>query len=435
MDVISKMASKNLKDNLRKKLAIRKGPKKICLNMIVKNESKIIRRLLESLKDIVDMISIVDTGSTDNTEELIIKWGKENNIPTVVHHEPFKNFAYNRTHSIQMAKKTFPTADYFLLSDADFIWEKNGYFNKTLLTDHRYFIRQYNNFVSYWNVRLLSANIDWECVGVTHEYWRECKKQSKYQGIIRTSKITSLVINDREDGGCKTDKFIRDERLLLQGLKDPNTPKDLLSRYKFYLAQTYRDLQRYYDSIEWYKKRIEDQGWSEEVFYSKFQIGFNYEQIAWNQKKALELMKKDNRTSDEELFLHQWNPTDLTFSDFNQEVVRNFKEAGRYYLDAYNYRKTRSESLYYLVRMYRMLEIYPTAFNFALVGKTIKYPEEDILFVENACYDYLFDYEICMTAWYLNKKDIGRESLAKLIFRNDLPEWIKNSIKELSRIY
>ena len=43
----------------------------LCLNMIVKNEGKIILRLLESVVSIVDCYCISDTGSTDNTIELI----------------------------------------------------------------------------------------------------------------------------------------------------------------------------------------------------------------------------------------------------------------------------------------------------------------------------------------------------------------------------
>ena len=57
----------------------------ICLCMIVKNESKIINRLLNSVVDIIDYISICDTGSTDNTPELIYDFGVKNNIPTIVH--------------------------------------------------------------------------------------------------------------------------------------------------------------------------------------------------------------------------------------------------------------------------------------------------------------------------------------------------------------
>ena len=39
----------------------------LCLNMIVKNEGKIITRLFNSVIDIIDTYCICDTGSTDNT--------------------------------------------------------------------------------------------------------------------------------------------------------------------------------------------------------------------------------------------------------------------------------------------------------------------------------------------------------------------------------
>ena len=44
---------------------------KICLNMIVKNESRVIERLLRSVLPLIDTYCICDTGSTDNTVEII----------------------------------------------------------------------------------------------------------------------------------------------------------------------------------------------------------------------------------------------------------------------------------------------------------------------------------------------------------------------------
>src|SRR5579863_6095151 len=249
-----------MKNRMRTKIAVKQGPKKICVTGIMKNESKNIDRLFTSMLPLPpDMISIVDTGSTDGTPDLIMEWGKKHNIPTAVHHEPFKNFSHNRTHSIRAAKEAFPDADYFLLTDADFVWEinKGGKFDKTLLIDHKYLIEQYNKSLSYWNIRLLSAKVDFTCHGVTHEYFSEDKVQTEYCGEVRAAKIHTLAIDDREDGGCKEDKFDRDERLLRQGLDDKETPKDLKTRYKFYLGQTLKDMGRYEESLEWYIKRVE----------------------------------------------------------------------------------------------------------------------------------------------------------------------------------
>ena len=427
-----------LKDRLHKKVAVKQGPKKICLTMIVKNESKNMVRLLDTVQEVVDMISIVDTGSTDNTEEIILEWGKAHKIPTTVHHEPFKNFCHNRTHSIRAAKQAYPEADYFLLSDADFVWEINrgNKFDKTLLIDHKYLIEQYNKALSYWNVRMLSAKVDWECIGVTHEYWQETKRQEEYNGEVRVAKIRTLAIDDREDGGCKSDKFDRDERLLREGLADDATPGHLKTRYKFYLAQTLKDMGRYEESVEWYTKRTQDKGWAEEVYYAKFQIGFSYEQLGWKRKQAVSLLGKANKTEEEIEFIAKWNPKNLSPTELMQESTKYFTDAGVNYLAAYNYRKTRAEALYYLTRMYRLLGMNEMAFNFAMIGSKIKYPEEDTLFIERGCYDYLFDFEISIVAYYIpDKRELGREAISRLLERDDVPEWIAQTVEKNSRSY
>jgi glycosyltransferase involved in cell wall biosynthesis len=432
-----------LKDRLRKKIAVKQGPKKICLTMIVKNESANMPRLLNSFHDsssktyVIDMISIVDTGSTDNTEEIILNWGVEHNIPTTVHHEPFRNFAYNRTHSIRMAKQTYPEADYFLLSDADFVWEvnKRGKFNKVLLTDHKYLIEQYNKALSYWNIRLLSSKVEWECVGRTHEYWCESKKQSEYTGEVRTAKISTLVIDDREDGGCKSDKFERDERLLREGLDDP-LEKHLHTRYKFYLGQTLKDMGRYEESIVWYNKRVEDKGWAEEVYYAKFQIGFNYEQLGWRKKQAVTLMGKSDKNEQELEHIQKWNPNNLSPAELMQQSSQHFTDASISYMAAYNYRKTRAEALYSLTRMYRSLGMNDMAYDLATMGNKIKYPDQDTLFIERGCYDYLFDYELSIVAFYIpGKKEEGQNACARLLEKEYLPEWIRKQVESFTHHY
>ena len=89
----------------------------LCLNMIVKNESKIILRLLESVYILLDSYCICDTGSTDNTMDLITTFFLEKGIPGKIVQEPFRNFGYNRTFALQSCAD----ADYLLLLDADMI--------------------------------------------------------------------------------------------------------------------------------------------------------------------------------------------------------------------------------------------------------------------------------------------------------------------------
>ena len=176
------------RDKLRQKCAKVLGDKIITLVMIVKNESKNMPRLIASLRQddkspfVMQRICIEDTGSTDDTVQVIKDLGKKYNIPTIVHFEPFQNFSHNRTHAVKMAKELVPDSDYILLSDADFMWEinTNGTFDSSLLFDHKYNIKQYNVNLDYMNTRMLSAKVDWKCWGLTHEFWDAEKEQKTY---------------------------------------------------------------------------------------------------------------------------------------------------------------------------------------------------------------------------------------------------------------
>jgi glycosyltransferase involved in cell wall biosynthesis len=106
---------------------------KLALNMIVKNESKIITRLFDSLAGIIDCYCICDTGSTDNTVQLITEYFAARDIPGRVIVEPFKNFEHNRTFALHACKDAANTgdtyADYILLMDADMVLEKGPQFD------------------------------------------------------------------------------------------------------------------------------------------------------------------------------------------------------------------------------------------------------------------------------------------------------------------
>ena len=77
----------------------------ICLNMIVKNESHIIEKTLENLSRYVDFDAyyISDTGSTDNTMDLIRAFFKARGIPGTIEQVEWRDFGFNRTLALQMA--------------------------------------------------------------------------------------------------------------------------------------------------------------------------------------------------------------------------------------------------------------------------------------------------------------------------------------------
>lgn len=90
--------------------------KKISLCMIVKNEESVIGRCLESVKDFVDEIIIVDTGSTDKTKEIVRKYTKK-----VYDFKWVEDFSKARNYSFSKATK-----EYIMWLDADDVVSKEN---------------------------------------------------------------------------------------------------------------------------------------------------------------------------------------------------------------------------------------------------------------------------------------------------------------------
>ena len=114
----------------------------LALCVIVKNEEKVLPRLIESVRDIIDYWVVVDTGSTDSTKSLVPKlFGS---IPGELHERPWVNFGHNRTELCQLA---MGKADYLLLLDADMTLTLDG-FDKNSLVEDGYHL-QYSGPLDY----------------------------------------------------------------------------------------------------------------------------------------------------------------------------------------------------------------------------------------------------------------------------------------------
>ncbi len=100
----------------------------ICLNMIVKNEKHVIRRCLEAVKGVVDYWVIVDTGSTDGTQEIIRECMK--GLRGQLYERPWRDFAFNRNEALDLAAGK---GDYLLLVDADEVMHITSGFRKSSL--------------------------------------------------------------------------------------------------------------------------------------------------------------------------------------------------------------------------------------------------------------------------------------------------------------
>jgi tetratricopeptide (TPR) repeat protein len=327
----------------------------LCLNMIVKNESRVILRMLKSVVGVIDSYCICDTGSTDNTSGIISSFFQSQvpPIPGRIIFEPFKDFGYNRSFALAACDN----ADYVLLLDADMILELPAEFDpvafKNGLRENAYHFFQGSRSFHYKNVRIVKNNIGASYWGVTHEY----VKLPEGSHTI-TMPISTIFINDVGDGGSKGDKFERDVRLLKQGLVDvPNN-----ERYTFYLANTFKDNRKYSDAIEYYKKRAELGGWFEEVWFSYYSIGNCYKEMG------------------------------------------DMVNAVHYWMEAFQYFPQRLENLYEIISHYRYVGKNNLSYLYCdmALKKLKQNPTPDYLFLQKGVYDYKLLYEMSVIGYYCN---------------------------------
>jgi hypothetical protein len=351
---------------------------KIVMILMMKNEERILKRCLEAVESVVDGYCILDTGSTDSSKEIAEAFLKDR--VGCVTQDPFRDFGYSRTKSFENAYKYLKEKTdwnlketYGLLLDADMIFVP-GTLKKQNLTDIGYSMIQKNGGMEYYNARLVRMDHPWKCVSVTHEYW---------DGHTETLNKSICYIDDKNDGGCKSDKFQRDKRLLEQGLIDePNNV-----RYMFYLAQTYKCLGMFKESIDMYQKRIDAGGWNEEIYYSHYMIGECY------------LNLKDT----------------LNFERFMQM--------------AYKYRPSRGETIYKLAEFYRVAGEHYKSYHYIQLGRKIPFPKDDVLFIEPNVYNFLFDYEASIVEYYIHHDRGIKSSMTTMMKTNEFQNNIISNLK------
>lgn len=343
------------------------SPKRtICLCMIVKNEAEVIGRCLESVRNLIDYWVISDTGSDDDTKDIIRAELKD--IPGELHDDPWVNFGHNRTQNIQRA---YGKADYLLLIDADMVIEREG--NLPPLTADSYLLRHLGS-IQYRVKRLVRGDIHWRYEGVTHEYLTS-------QRPDREAELDAIGINHFADGGSRADKFERDESLLSAELeRDPDN-----TRTVFYLAQTCRDLAEIHldpdgakRAIRLYERRARMGGWEEEVYYSLLQAG---------------VLKAD-------------------FGDWPGAMDT--------LIQAWEYRPQRLEACYELTSRLRVSGKYHTAHSFARAGIGQPMPS-DRLFVHPWVYQWGLLFEYSITAYWTGDARACLEACDRLLALPGLP--------------
>ena len=238
----------------------------ISLCMIVKNEEDVLARCLESVKNMVDEIIIVDTGSEDKTKEIAREFtNKIYDFEWIQDFSKARNFAFSKA-----------TQDYQMWLDADDIVEPeelekmiklkkmlNPSVDVVTMRYHTHFDASGRPTLTSTRGRLFrrERNFKWE--DAIHEY------------ILMSGNIQheQIFISHKKQGVLSDRNIKIYENLINEGMTlDP--------RQTYYYARELMDHQRYEDAIEYFNRFLDDGlGWYEDNIASCFNLSRCYQFI------------------------------------------------------------------------------------------------------------------------------------------------------------
>lgn len=339
----------------------------IAIVLMVKDESKCIARTIQSCnKSFINGIIVYDTGSTDDTIEII---RRESEVPVDVSYGTFEDFATSRNKCLEFANTK--NYDFLLFLDAndELVTSSSFELPDSALTDLsinawmidiRWKINS-DKEIRYKNIKLIRSHVPDFCwKGVVHEHLDTAEHKVGYIGNgIEIYQDRTTCDNDRSRDRWAIDRVLLEKEFT----RDPSDHRTV-----FYLAQTYDCLgerKLAYDHYEIRSNMIG--GFEEERFYSLLQCG----------KLANDILKNNH------LAIH-WYTRACTHTNCD-----------------------RAEPLIALSYIFNGLKNVKLAHAFAKLACELKYPKDDLLFVDTDCYDYLRWHQLGIVSWYAGKMSDG----------------------------
>jgi glycosyltransferase involved in cell wall biosynthesis len=338
--------------------------------MIVKNEAGVLKRCLDSVRPFIQSWVIVDTGSTDGTQQLILR--ELSDIPGQLYERPWRNFGENRSEALELARGR---ADYVLIIDADEELEVPPGFVMPELEADQYMLvhRRKNSPETAWDLgTLVKSSLPWRYRGVVHEVI-VCDEPHRTE-FLREPVVWGYFDSARNAVSAAV-KYASDARVLEEALlHEPDN-----ARYVFYLAQSYRDAGELPKAIQAYERRAVMGGWDEEVFYSLYQVATLGDRLGVERPLVVYA-----------------------------------------YLRAYEARPSRAEPLRALAAHFRATSDWAQAELFARAAAAIPRPN-DMLFVEDSVYRWHALDELAIATSWLGKHTEAREINQRLLSEGHLP--------------
>ncbi|EZH65025.1 glycosyl transferase [Bacillaceae bacterium JMAK1] len=250
----------------------------ISLCMIVKNEEEVLDGCLSSVKDYMDEIIIVDTGSTDGTKEIAKKYtDKVYDFEWVNHFAKARNYAFNQA-----------TKPFIMWLDADDMLSKedqkklkklkrelNESIDAVSMKYHLSFDSNGEPMFTYRRHRIVKRACGFKWEGAVHEFLQ-------VGGNILTSDV---AVFHRKEVKTKPTNSNRNLEIYEQMLanEEPFTPRDT-----FYYANELREKGRHQDAIDRYEQFLQTkQGWVEDEIRACQAMTHSYLALG-DSEKALE---------------------------------------------------------------------------------------------------------------------------------------------------
>lgn len=354
--------------------------------MIVKDEEAVIERCLRSVRPVIDAWCIVDTGSVDRTKELVRSALAD--LPGELFEAPWTSFAHNRTDALDLARRF---GDYSLMIDADEVCvvdsESLAGFKPTISADFYDVVLHYGG-IEYVRAALTSTARPFRYRAVLHEFL-EPPPGARHGGLV-----CGFHYEPRPDGARShnPNKYFDDAALLEQALASGTEP-DLESRYRFYLAQSYRDAGDLIRAAENYELRSHMVGWVEETYIANLWCG------------------------------RLWS-----------RLGRDFASVVECYLRAGDLCPHRAEAYCEAAALARSLGRMPTAYVFAARAAQISQPAAG-LFLEPDVYRWRAFYELSVSAWYAGRFEEGRDAAHRVLNSPAAPDAERRAVAENMRFY
>lgn len=412
------MPPQNKKIKSKEQRLIRKGkviPPTLGVAIMVKNESKRIKVTLESIKNICNPVIILDTGSTDGTQEIIREYCKNNDLQLHLIEAPFVDFSVSRNVLLDFADDK---ADYILMLDCNDELRKGEELRK-FVTEYRgnctgFFMTQ--NWWSglsldtYLNVRLVKTKFQWRYREPIHEYIMSPDAEKNPNLVSRELAEKVILFQDRTLDDDKSQKRFSKDRAILYKDQVEHFYKP---RTNFYLAQTLSCLQQAHLSYRYYKRRTFLGDFPEEIYHAYYHCGEIGEALG-----------------------HEWDASFLMYKKSIETMRRcepYLKIAGHFMHEGIKYAKDGD--------MIKSKISYETAYMWAKESCKLEIPMNILLFLNKRAYSFDRFIIMGMICLELSKIDTGKkekylkDGKEQLLRITDSKDLESTNVKELMKQY